>query len=76
MLIETIRFSRFLFAFVFHTVSSNGALVYNEVNGFLENQPNMIIQCKSISTEHESLTLTRNHLVYARKTSVGQFNPV
>ena len=76
-MIETIRFSRlFIFAFVIDTVSSDGAIIYTEVKGFLENQPNMISQCKSISTVHESLTLTRNHLVYARKSSAHQFYPM
>ena len=59
----------------FDTVSLAGAVTYSKVTTFLKRQPNMITQCKSITTfNNKTLILTANHLVYARKCAADQFN--
>ena len=55
-------------------VSSTGQPTYTEVKAFLQKEQNMIIQCKSITTQNETLTLTGNHLIYARNHFSDQFN--
>ena len=60
----------------FHAVSSTGQRIYSEVKAFLQKEPNIIVQCKSISTVNETLTLTENHLVYARKSFSDHFHPM
>ena len=44
-----------------------GIITYTEVRAFLKKQPHIMTQCKSISTPNDTLTLTPNHIVYARK---------
>ena len=62
--------------FSFHTVSSGGILTYSQVTMFLK-QPNQILKYQSITTVgNETLSLTGNHLVYARKCNSDQFIPV
>ena len=61
----------------FNIVSTNGTITYSEVRTFLEKQTDVIVEFKSITTYlDQTLTLTGNHLVYARKASNAKFNPV
>ena len=58
-------------------VSSSGSVTYSELVAFLAKLPNVISQYKSISIlGNETLILTGNHLVYAKKGSADQFNPM
>ena len=57
-------------------VSSTGQPTHTEVKAFLQKEPNIIIKCKLISTQNETLTLTENHLIYARKHFADQFIPM
>ena len=57
-------------------VSSTETITYTEVTAFLKRQPNILTQCKSIATMKETIILTGNHLIYARKTLDDQFNPM
>ena len=61
---------------LYSVVSSTGTVTYSEVTAFLKKQPNKMTQCKSIVTVNGTLTLTGNHLVYARKSFADQFNPM
>ena len=66
-----------LYILGFHIVSSTGSLIYTEVTAFLKRQLNMITNYKSITTSsHKSLTLSADHLMYARKFHNVQFNPL
>ena len=61
----------------FNTVSSDGTITYSEVRIFLEKRADGILEFKSITTYlDQTLTLTGNHLVYARKTCNDKFNPM
>ena len=60
----------------FNIVSTGGRIIYSEVSAFLEKKSDMILKAKSISTWNKTLTLTRNHLVYARKKFYDEFNPM
>ena len=56
---------------------SGGEVIYSEVRTFLERQPSIITKYKSITTfGNKTLTLTGNRLVYARRNSGDQFNPM
>ena len=55
-------------------VSSTGT--YSEVKAFLQRQPNILYQYKSIATMKETIILSGNHLIYARKNLDDQFNPM
>ena len=70
------KFCRFVFSLKFHTVSPTGTVTYSEVRAFIEKQPDIMIQCKSIATVNETLILTGNHLVFAREKIASQFNPM
>ena len=52
--------------FSFDTVTSTGSVTYSEIRAFLKKQPNMINHYKTITTADETVTLTLNHLIYAR----------
>ena len=60
----------------FDTVSATGTVIFSEVKSFLQKQPDIMIQCKSIATLNKSLILTGNHLVFARKKLSVHFNPM
>ena len=57
-------------------VSSTGTIFYSEVRAFLEKQPHIVNQYKSIATANAELTVTGSHLVYARKNFEDQFKPL
>ena len=59
------------------TVTSNGIVTYSEVREFLEKDFQRIVNYKSIKTlRNESLTLSENHLVFARKEHNDDFKPM
>ena len=52
-------------------------MTYSEGKTFMKKDANMILEYKSITTmTNESLLLTEDHLVYARKCDSEEFNPV
>ena len=57
-------------------VSSTGELTFSEVTTFLKKQRDIVMLYKSIVSVNETLSLTGNHLVYARKTFDHRFNPM
>ena len=60
---------------ILYTVSSNGNVTYSKVMTFLQSDPNIVAKYMSITTScNKSLTLSGNHLVYARKYSTNEFN--
>ena len=71
----SVRLCRFL-PFKFYTGSSTGTLIYSEVRAFLKKQPDIMIKNKSIKTAKETITLTGNHLLYAREKFALKFNPM
>ena len=57
-------------------VSSAGNKIYSEVKTFLKRHADMIMDYNSITTSgNETLTLSENHLIYARTSCQDQFNP-
>ena len=59
----------------FHTVSSTGYVTYNEVRIFVEKHHAAVLKCQSITTLcNQTLKLSQNHLVYARKFYSDDFN--
>ena len=62
-----------IFAF---TVSTTGSVQYREVKAFLKNQANRILKFLSIRTfDERTITLSKEHLIYTRKSSTDEFNP-
>ena len=62
---------------MFNIVTTGGRIIYSEVRTFMKKQADMILKFKSITTYPDKiLTLTGNHLVYARKTYNDNFNPM
>ena len=57
-------------------VSSTGTVKYSAITVFLKNQPKRVTEYKSIATLNETLTLSGNHLIYARKSVDDQYNPM
>ena len=61
----------------FFVVSSTGSVIYSEVRMFLQKQPFVLGSYLSIETSsNESLRMSGNHLVYARESSIDEFNPM
>ena len=59
------------------SVSPTGKNKHSEVVAFLEKLPNVINQFLSITTfDNETLILTGNHQLYAKKRFDDQFHPV
>ena len=66
-----------MYLLYFVKASQNGGVAFSEVRTFLEKSPDMVTQYKSIITFwNQSLSLTRNHLIYARKSFTDKFNPM
>ena len=65
-----------IFLCYFDKVSSNGKVMYSKVGAFLKKWPNIMTQYKSITTVNGTISLTGNHLVYARRNILDQFNPM
>ena len=62
--------------FSFDAVTSTGSVTYSEITAFIKKEPNLITHYKTITTANETLTLTGNHLIYARRSFGCQFNPM
>ena len=61
----------------FHIVSSTGYVTYNEVRTFAEKDHAATLKCQSITTLcNQTLKLSQNHIVYARKFCSDDFNPM
>ena len=59
------------------SVSSGGRLTYGKVKAFQKKQYSMTSVYKSISTSsNNTITLSENHLIYARKNCRNKFNQV
>ena len=59
---------------VYYAVSSTGSVTYSEVKTFLEKDPTVVKQYQAITTLcNESLILSGNHNVFARKYSSEEF---
>ena len=59
-----------------HVVSTDGKLTYSKVTTFLKKWPSMITTYKSITTlRNKTISLSGNHLIYARKDGNDKFNP-
>ena len=57
--------------------TSNGEAIYSEVRAFLKRQPDVIVSYKTIKTLwNQTLSLSGNHLIYARKSGQGVFIPM
>ena len=65
------------FCVISYIVSSSGVLIYSEVKTFLKTQSDVIINYNSITTSlNETLIVTGNHLIYARRCFNDKFNPM
>ena len=64
--------------FVFcNIVSSSGSVQYSEVKAFLKKIPDVIMKYMSITTDaNKTITLSENHLIYAKKFTTEQFHPM
>ena len=63
--------------FIHNVVSSTGRMAYSEVKTFLKKDQLMIAKYLSITTLHnETLTLSADHLVYARTYLSNGFSPM
>ena len=59
-----------------YLATSDGSLTYSEVISFVEKQHALTTMFKSITTSfNNTVTLTGNHLIYARRSSVEKFIP-
>ena len=63
------------FSFIF-LVSPGGSLTYSKVTAFVKKDHVMANMYKSITTSKNNISLTRGHLIYARKNSNGKFSPM
>ena len=60
-----------------HAVSSGGSITYSEVITFLKVKPTVSGLYKSITDSwNNTVSLTRNHLIFARQSSSDKFYPV
>ena len=58
-------------------VLANGETSFSEVKAFLKKQPHVIGTYKSITTStNQTITLSPNHLIYARKIQTEKYLPV
>ena len=56
-------------------VSSGGSIVYNEVKMILVKQPNFSQKYKTITTNlNKTISLSANHLIYARVSGTSKFH--
>ena len=63
--------------YLFGVVSLTGNIMYSEVRTFLHMEPELITKYKAITTfNNESITLSGNHLVYAREMYTDRFIPL
>ena len=63
--------------FDFLSASQGSKVTYTEVRRFLKYNPGTIFKFKSITTSwNKTIALTGDHLIYAKKSCDGKFNPV
>ena len=63
--------------FIFNLVLQGGRIIYSEVRAFLMKESSVINMHKSITTSMNStITLTGNHLIYAKNGNADQFYPM
>ena len=60
---------------IYISVSADGHFIYSEVRAFLNKQDERLGMYKSITTASNTLHLSQNHLIYARKQS-DKFYPM
>ena len=59
----------------FNKVTASGSVKYSSVKAFLKKQSDVIMNYKSIATFlNKSISLSGNHLVYARKHDSDKFH--
>ena len=54
----------------------SGTLKYSEVTAFMEKRQISMSMYKSITAWNKTISLTENHLIYARKKSMDKFIPM
>ena len=55
----------------------NGEITFSEVKAFLKKKPHVTGTYKSITTStNQTITLSPNHLIYARKVETKKYIPV
>ena len=58
-------------------VLESGEAIFSEVKAFLKKQPHVIGTYKSITTSgNKTITLSPNHLIYARKMDTEKYLPM
>ena len=58
-------------------VSPDGTIIYTKVKGFLDKMPTTIAKYKSIETSYNNtLTVSGQHLIYAKRKGTNKFKPV
>ena len=63
--------------FVLCSVLSSGRTVHSEVKTFLTKEPSAVTLYKSITTFlNKTISLTGNHLIYAKKGCTDKFSPM
>ena len=63
--------------FLWHLVSLSGHIVNSEIRSFMKKQPEVMTIYRSITTTlNKTISLTGSHLIYARQTTSGKFNPM
>ena len=70
---------QFIFQFSIQTylflVASDGRVSHSEVKAFMKSQLTVITMYESITnSDNNTMSLTENHLMYARKSSAAKFN--
>ena len=57
--------------------ATDGSVTYSEIRTFMEKQPTVITTYKTITTSsNNTIRLSGNHLIYARKFPTEQFYPM
>ena len=73
MLLQQMQNSKTINAFVLSFLAGEGA-VYSPVTSFLDKRPDTINIYKSITTSsNNTIRLSANHLIYARKAQTDKF---
>ena len=70
-------FRQLILSYFATLVSENGEITFSEVKAFIEKQPHVTAIYKSISTSsNQTITLSPNHLIYARKVETEKYLPM
>ena len=66
-----------IFLLYWHTVTSDGNIIYSEVKEFLHKLPTVNSFYKSITTsKNETINLSGKHLIYSIKNYAEKFSPM